>query len=182
MKHAMHANLILVGPMGAGKTAIGKPLAALGGWRFVDADRLLEERLGVSIADIFAMEGEAGFRQRESALLSELLAESGQLIATGGGVILAEENRRLIKKSGIVVHLALSVAGQLQRLQQDRSRPLLQCPDRAERLQAMAQLRTPLYDEVADLRFSSEGLSVDAASRRLHGLLRCHFSHCLQEP
>lgn len=160
-------NLVFVGPTGAGKTSIGKRVAERLGLRFVDADQRLEELTGASVALIFECEGEAGFRAREHALIAELCAGEGQLIATGGGAVLDPENRRVLRERGFVVHLDVSVAQQLQRLDRDRARPLLQAPDREARLQAMAEQRGPLYAEIADLRFVSDGLGVGVAAERL---------------
>ena len=123
-------NLSLIGPMGAGKTAIGKRLAPRLGLAFVDADHALVERTGVSIAEIFEREGEAGFRAREAALLAELLAGEGVLLATGGGAVLAPANRALLAARSRVVHLRVDVRQQLRRLAHDRQRPLLQTPCR----------------------------------------------------
>ncbi len=160
-------NLVFVGPMGAGKTSIGKRVAERLGLRFVDADHRIEELTGASVALIFECEGEAGFRARERALIAELCAGEGQLIATGGGAVLDADNRRALRERGFVVHLHASVPQQLQRLDRDRTRPLLQAPDRETRLRAMAEQRGPLYAEIADLRFESDGLTVGVAAERL---------------
>ena len=161
------ANLALVGPTGAGKSSIGKRLAHALALEFVDADRVLEARTGASVADIFACEGEAGFRRRESALLAELLSGHDQLIATGGGVVLAPANRALLAREAWVVHLDVGVDEQLRRLSRDRTRPLLQRPDREAVLTAMAAERAPLYAEVADLRLSTDGCTPEQACRVL---------------
>lgn len=182
MKSAMHpaillhkpANLVLIGPMGAGKTSIGKRLADALGLRFVDADRELEQRTGASIAQIFDCEGETGFRRRESQLLAELLASQQVLIATGGGVVLAAENRAALARRAFVVHLHVSVAGQLQRLGRCRNRPLLQRPDREQALTQMAAIRNPLYAQVADLHFDTEDHDPDEAAHLLQQLLQQH--------
>lgn len=161
------ANLVLVGPMGAGKSSIGKRLAHALTLEFVDADRVLEARTGASVAEIFACEGEAGFRRRESTLLAELLGGHGQLIATGGGVVLSAENRALLAREAYVIHLDVGVAEQLKRLARDRTRPLLQRPDREAVLQAMAAERAPFYAQVADLRLDTDGRTPDQACRLL---------------
>ncbi len=161
------ANLVLAGPMGAGKSSIGKRLAHALSLEFIDADRVLEARTGASVADIFACEGETGFRRRESALLAELLSGQNQLIATGGGVVLAADNRALLAREAYVIHLDVSVAEQLKRLARDRTRPLLQREDRDAVLQAMATDRAPLYAEVADLRLDTNGCTPDQACRLL---------------
>ncbi|KAA2285175.1 shikimate kinase [Arenimonas fontis] len=168
-------NLVLVGPMGAGKTSVGKRLAERLGLRFVDCDQRLEQLTGAAVPVIFDCEGEAGFRRRESALIAELMRERGLLVATGGGAVLAAENRALLSARGFVVHLATGVDQQLERLARDRQRPLLNAPDRRARLQALAAQRDPLYAEVADLVFASDGLAVAAAADRLATLLARHW-------
>ena len=166
------ANLILVGPMGAGKTAIGRRLAERFGLLFIDLDQAIEAATGVRVADVFEREGEAGFREREARQLAEVLAGSDQLVATGGGAVLREGNRQLMRERGFIVHLAVSVEEQLRRLAHDRARPLLQRPDRAEALQAMAIQREPLYAGLADLRFESTGLGPAQSCEGLVPLLR----------
>lgn len=145
------SNLILIGPMGVGKTTHGKWLARQLGRAFVDLDAYIENRTGASIADIFELEGEAGFRRRESEALAAVLAGDGQVIATGGGAVLNEDNRRLMRQRGLVMHLHIPPEQQLQRLANDRKRPLLQGGDRASRLQELYEIRTPMYRACADL-------------------------------
>lgn len=169
-------NIVLVGPMGAGKTSIGKRLAEALSLAFVDADHVIEERTGVRIVEIFEHEGEAGFRRRESAVLAELLTMPGQLLATGGGVVLAAENRRLLASNGLIVHLDVGVDEQLKRLAKDRQRPLLQRPDRETVLREMAKARGPLYAEVAHLHLCTDGLSPAQASQRLLAMLSVQHS------
>lgn len=169
------SNLILVGPMGAGKTCIGRRLAQRCGLRLVDADREIERRTGASVATIFDCEGEAGFRQRERTMLAELLAGDGLLLATGGGAVLDAGNRELLMTRGFVVHLHVTPAQQLQRLARDRSRPLLARPDRDAALRDLAQVREPLYAQVADLRFDTGNLSAATAAARLAGQLDSHW-------
>ncbi len=167
------ANLILVGPMGAGKSCIGRRLAAHYGLRLVDADREVEQRTGASVGTIFECEGEAGFRARERAVLAELLADDGVLLATGGGAVLDADNRRLLRTRGFVVHLQVSPEQQLARLSRDKTRPLLQREDRDVVLTEMAARRAPLYAEVADLQFDTDGfLAADAAARLIEQLGR----------
>ena len=160
-------NLILVGPMGAGKTSIGRRLAERLGLAFVDADVALETTTGATVNLIFELEGEAGFRERERQLLADLCAQRGLLIATGGGAVLDSSTRRVLAASGFVVYLRTGVERQLERLKRDRTRPLLRAPDRRERLQAMAAQRGPLYEEIADLTFDSDRASVGAACETL---------------
>jgi len=160
-------NLVLVGPMGAGKTSIGRRLADRFGLRFVDADQHVEQRTGARIPTIFEHVGEAGFREREAAALAELLAGDGLLVATGGGAVLGEANRKLMRERGFVVYLRAGVEAQLQRLQRDRSRPLLQRADREQVLRDLAAVREPLYREVADLTLDTDGLTAAEAAGRL---------------
>jgi shikimate kinase len=168
-------NLVLVGPMGAGKTSIGRRLAESLGLAFVDADRDIELRTGAAVGTIFDCEGEAGFRARECSALEELLRGCDQVISTGGGAVLDAGNRRRMRERGFVVHLQVSVAGQLQRLARDRTRPLLQRDDREQVLHAIAIERAPLYAEVADLSFDTEGLGSGDAAMALAKLLERHW-------
>ena len=168
-------NLALVGPTGAGKTSIGRRLGERLGLDFVDMDREIEAHAGTSVATIFAAEGEPGFRARESAMLRELLAGEGRLVATGAGAVLDAGNRRLLRERAFIVHLHIDASGQLQRLARDRTRPLLQREDREDVLRAMAAQRDPLYTEVADLRFDTTGLAADAAAEALAALLQSRW-------
>ena len=144
-------NLFFVGPMGAGKSTIGRRTAELLGLPFFDLDHEVEEHSGASIPLIFDVEGEDGFRRRETAALLDFSARSGIALATGGGAVLAAENRRCLRDHGFVVFLETSIEEQLARLARDRKRPLLAAPDRRERLQQLAAIRDPLYREIADL-------------------------------
>ena len=169
------ANLILVGPMGAGKSCIGRRLAEHYALRLVDADREIEQRTGASVATIFECEGEAGFRARETATLAELLAGDEHLVATGGGAVLDPANRRLLRERGFVVYLRIDVHGQLQRLARDRARPLLQREDREDVLRQLALVREPLYAEVADLGFDTGDMAPAGAAAALAQLLAAHW-------
>ena len=159
-------NLILVGPMGAGKTTLGRRLAQHFGLEFHDLDHELELHTGASVALIFELEGEAGFRGRERAMLERLCRVDGQVLATGGGSVLDPENRALMRRSGFVVYLPATPAQQLTRLKRDRQRPLLATPDRAARLQELAEVREPLYREVADLVLPESALAPERAIQR----------------
>ncbi len=165
-------NLVLIGPMGAGKTSIGKRLASRLGLRFVDCDHRLEEVTGAPVPLIFECEGEAGFRARETALVAELMRGEGQLVATGGGAVLAEANRLRLRERGFVVHLQVSVDQQIERLARDRSRPLLAVGDKRSRLESLALERGPIYRELADLAFDADGLGVAVAAERLGALVQ----------
>lgn len=165
------SNIILIGPTGAGKSAIGRRLAARLELAFIDLDQQIEHDSGARIQLIFEVEGEAGFRRRESQALVAACRGRQRLIATGAGVVLDAQNRARLAEGGYVVHLHTSVDQQLQRLNRDRSRPLLRTPDRRERLQSMAVERGPLYRQLADLSFCSDGLSVSVATERLLALV-----------
>lgn len=143
-------NLVLVGPMGAGKSTLGRLLASRLGFAFRDTDTLIEERCGATIAWIFDVEGEQGFRERESAMIREQSLGSGIVLATGGGAVVREENRRLLASMGFVVYLQTSVREQLARTRRDRKRPLLQNADREKVLSELLAAREPFYREVAD--------------------------------
>lgn len=168
-------NLILVGPMGAGKSCIGRHLASSAGLRLIDLDREIERRAGANINAIFEQEGEAGFRRRECLALAELLAIDGVLVATGGGVVLDADNRRLLCERGFVVHLHAEPATQLARLAGDTTRPLLQRDDPGAVLRELAMQRAPLYAQVADLRFATDGLDATEVAAQLAGQLRLHW-------
>ncbi|MDQ5941547.1 MAG: shikimate kinase, partial [Pseudomonadota bacterium] len=144
-------NIYLVGLMGAGKTTIGKVLARRLGWRFVDSDQEIEARTGVSIPTIFEIEGEAGFRRRECSIIRELTTLQNIVMATGGGVVLAPENRECLRSNGMVVYLDVSPNQLYERTRRDKNRPLLQVENPLQRLQALHSERAPLYREVADL-------------------------------
>ncbi|HTI96771.1 MAG TPA: shikimate kinase AroK [Rudaea sp.] len=144
-------NLFLVGPMGAGKSTLGKRVAETLDLPFFDLDHEIQAQCGADVALIFDIEGECGFRRRESAMLAEFAARDGIVLATGGGAILADENRDLLRARGFVVFLETTVDEQLERLARDRKRPLLAAPDRRERLEQLAAQRNTLYREIADL-------------------------------
>lgn len=171
-------HLVLVGPMGAGKSSLGKRLAKAWGLTFVDLDHAIEARAGMGIPAIFASEGEPGFRQRERATLAEVLAREACVIATGGGAVLDADNRTLMRQRGFVVYLQIDVEEQLARLASDHSRPLLAGVDRTEVLTRLAAARAPLYAEVADLTFSPTGMSRSEAAERL----AAHLEPLWQQP
>lgn len=149
----MHTSTyILIGPMGAGKSTIGRLLAKELNLPFKDSDKEIEERTGASIPLIFDVEGEAGFRDREQAVITELSTESGLVLATGGGAVLRAENRQAMAHSGaVVIYLHASVEHQLARTARDRNRPLLQTENPGQVLADLLALRDPLYREVATL-------------------------------
>jgi shikimate kinase len=173
-------NLVLVGPMGAGKSVIGRRLAERFSLVFVDSDQAIVERTGASIASLFEHSGEAGFREHERAVLQRVLGMPGHLISTGGGAVLNADSRRKMREHGFVVYLRVSVASQLQRLQRDRSRPLLQRGDRERVLHALHAVREPLYREVADLILDTDHLNPAEATAQL--VVRLAASWKLPEP
>jgi shikimate kinase len=143
--------LILVGMMGAGKTTVGRELARRREMRFADCDHELIARTGVAISVIFEIEGEAGFRQRETRMLDELTADTDIVIATGGGVVLDPANRALLSQRGIVIYLNVPPHILWERTRRDRSRPLLQVDDPRARIVELHRQRDPLYREIADI-------------------------------
>jgi shikimate kinase len=145
------SNLFLIGPMGSGKSAVGKQLSRLLRLPFYDSDIEIERRTGVDVPYIFEKEGEAGFRQRESETIEALTAMEQIVLATGGGAVLLPENRRMLAERGRVVYLKTSVAQQAERVRQGRARPLLSNVDPAAKLEALMELRAPLYLEIADI-------------------------------
>ena len=137
--------------MGAGKTTIGRQLAKLLGLEFLDSDHEIETHTGVNIPLIFEIEGEEGFRERESAMLDTLTRREHILLATGGGAVLRAQNREFLKTRGTTIYLHATVDNLLQRTRFDRNRPLLQTADPRAKLEALMQEREPLYREVASL-------------------------------
>ncbi len=143
-------NIILIGPMGSGKTTVGKQLAKRLRLDFVDSDHMIEERCGVSISTIFDIEGEDGFRKRETKMLTELCDRAGVVLATGGGAITTEENRILLRK-GYVIYLKTSIETQIARTQKNQNRPLLENVDAQAKLSQLMEERGVLYEQEADL-------------------------------
>lgn len=147
----MRNNIYLIGPMGVGKTTIGRILARRLGMEFADADYEIEHRTGVSIATIFDIEGEEGFRQRESGVVQELADRSGIVLATGGGAVLAEANRRVMRDSGLVIYLRAPIDILVERTRSAKHRPLLQRGDPKQVLESLLAVRGPIYEAAADL-------------------------------
>jgi shikimate kinase len=144
-------NIYLVGLMGAGKTTIGRHLAKSLSVPFYDSDKAIEESTGVDIPTIFEFEGEEGFRDREQKMIQQMTQLEGIVLATGGGTILREENRRLLKENGFIVYLQCSVERILERTRRDTQRPLLKADNPRERIEDLFRQREPLYLSCADL-------------------------------
>jgi shikimate kinase len=151
-----HRNIILIGPMGSGKSTIGNIIARRLHREFQDSDHFIEERTGVDVARIFDVEGEQGFRDRESNALTELLSENNRVIATGGGSVLRRQNQQLLKQKGYIVFLDTTVNQQMQRLQRDKKRPLLQTENPRQRLESLLLERRPIYLDLADLAVKTD--------------------------
>ncbi|MBC8007449.1 MAG: shikimate kinase AroK [Prolixibacteraceae bacterium] len=164
-------NIFLVGMMGAGKTSVGRVLAKRMNKVFYDSDHVIEERTGVKIPVIFEIEGETGFRHRESSVLEELTAFAEVVLATGGGAVLARENRERLRNRGTVVYLRASVKDLLNRTRHDKNRPLLQTADPRARLNELYEMRDPLYREVAHVTIDTGSQSLTTLVNRLHQVL-----------
>ncbi|MDO4776057.1 MAG: shikimate kinase [Cardiobacteriaceae bacterium] len=161
--------IMMIGPMGAGKTSLGKRLANRLRWRFVDTDQALIARTGVDIPTIFAQEGEEGFRRREHEMLCDILQKPHDtVVACGGGIVLDPRNRELIGKQALVIFLDVSVERQIERIGQDRNRPLIHAADQRQHLLDMRSVRLPLYKSLADITVSTDGNNF---SRTFHALL-----------
>lgn len=159
--------LFLVGPMGVGKTTIGKILADELHLPFFDSDREIESRAGADIPWIFDVEGESGFRVRETRIIEELSALESLILATGGGAVLAQKNRKMLSERGTVVYLKASLKQLLHRTSRDKKRPLLQTDDPKAALEKILQLREPLYQEVADIIVSTENKNPKTVAREI---------------
>ena len=173
---ATHPQLpvFLVGMPGAGKTTIGKALARHLQRPFLDLDHELERRCGVRIPTIFDLEGEAGFRRRETCALDECTRQPGIVLATGGGAVLAAENRRLLRERGMVVYLKARAIDLYHRTRHDRNRPLLQNPDPLGTLSRLLEQREPFYEEIADLTIETGRHPVQHVVRRVLPLLQTY--------
>jgi shikimate kinase len=165
-------SIFLTGPMGAGKSTIGRQLAKQLSMSFHDSDHEIEQRTGVDIPLIFELEGEAGFRKREAEVIDALTRLPGIVLATGGGAILDPENRTRLASRGKVIYLYTSVDQQLSRTSHDRNRPLLQSPDPRTTLEELLAIRDPLYREVADLIIDTDGMRVRDVVRKIVQLLK----------
>lgn len=172
----IQGNIFLVGLMGAGKTSVGRQLARRLGKTFVDSDQEIERATGVRIPVIFEIEGEAGFRERETRILAELVRQRDIVLATGGGAVLAPENRALLSANGTVIYLRATPVELWKRTRHDRNRPLLRTADPLVRLVELFEQRDPLYTSVADLVVETGTQSVGRLVHRLVHELAFHQS------
>ncbi|AWB66493.1 shikimate kinase AroK [Saccharobesus litoralis] len=160
-------NIFLVGPMGAGKSTIGRQLAQELHLEFVDSDSEIERRTGADIAWVFDVEGEEGFRRREEKVIFELTEQQGIVLATGGGSVISKEVRNRLSARGFVVYLETTIDKQVARTQKDKKRPLLQTKDPRQVLIDLAQVRNPLYEEVADLVVKTDEQSAKVVAKEI---------------
>lgn len=164
--------LFLIGLMAVGKTTVGRMLSASLGWSFVDTDQLIEERAGADISWIFDVEGEAGFRAREAAVIEEATLWDNVVLATGGGAVLDPRNRTYLGGRGTVLYLDSSLDRLVDRTRKDQRRPLLQGGDAREKLAELKRIRGPLYAEIADYRFVTDRQGPKVLARRIEQQLR----------
>ena len=168
----MARNIFFVGPMGAGKTTIGRQLAKQLKRDFYDSDREIEQRTGVSIPLIFELEQEEGFRKREQAMIDELTQLENIVLATGGGAVLAPENRNHLSTRGYVIYLYAPISQLLRRTSNDKNRPLLQTDNPRQKLEQLMAVRDPLYREVADTVIKTDNLPVKQVVKQIIQLSR----------
>jgi shikimate kinase len=169
---AVKRNIFLIGPMGSGKTAVGRQLARLFHLTFYDSDADIEARTGVDIAFIFEKEGEAGFRARERESIDRLTRLPSIVLATGGGAVIDAGNRRVLAERGVVVYLETSIDQQLERTRHGRHRPLLNDTDPEDKLRELMQRRAALYAEIAQITVSTDGRRVQMVADEIQHELR----------
>ncbi|AZR74179.1 hypothetical protein BBF96_12700 [Anoxybacter fermentans] len=160
-------NIVLIGMMGSGKTTVGKMLAKEMSLNFVDTDKELEEKIGRSISEIFATDGEDEFRRLEEEIVKQVAERGGQVIATGGGVVLKPENIKVLRKKGIIIFLYTAPQVLIKRLKDDDSRPLIKCSDPERRLKELLRIRLPLYRKAAQIEVDTGRLTPDQVVRVL---------------
>lgn len=160
-------NIFLIGPMGSGKTTVGRLLAQKLSLSFVDSDHEIEEHTGVDIPLIFEKEGEEGFRKRETEIIDELTQRKNIVLATGGGAVIKEANRHNLINRGLVIYLQADIKHLLRRTRKDRNRPLLQGPNPEQALKEIMQTREPLYQQAADHVINTGKYSVQAIIKQI---------------
>ena len=164
-------NIFLVGPMGAGKSTIGRQLAQQLNMEFFDSDQEIERRTGADVSWVFDVEGEEGFRDREEKVINELTEKQGIVLATGGGSVKSRETRNRLSARGVGVYLETTIEKQLARTQRDKKRPLLQVDTPREVLEQLAQERNPLYEEIADVTIRTDEQSAKVVANQIIHLL-----------
>jgi shikimate kinase len=174
---SVSGRIFLIGPMGAGKSTIGRHLAELLHKTFLDSDHEIEARTGASVALIFEIEGEEGFRRRESVIIEELTNRDDVVVATGGGAILAPSNREVLKNRGIVVYLQAPIDTLIARTQRDRSRPLLQDGERRARFEEIMRVREPLYLETAHIVAATDHRAPVVVAQEAAAKIRAWLGH-----
>ena len=167
-------NIILIGPMGSGKTSTGRMLAKEMGYAFADTDEEVTKRTGVSVAHIFDVEGEEGFRKRECLALKECLNDNKTVVSTGGGIVLSKEIRDLLQDRGTVVYLQTSIRSQVKRTASTNNRPLLQNKDPKETFEKLMLTRAPLYEEIADITIMTDNKSLQEMSKEIQRAINEH--------
>jgi len=160
-------NIFLVGPMGAGKSTIGRHLAQMLHLDFHDSDHEIEQRTGADIAWVLDVEGEEGFRRREAQVIGDLSERQGIVLATGGGSVQSKDIRNYLSARGIVVYLETTIDKQVARTQRDKRRPLLQVDDPREVLESLAEIRNPLYEEIADVIVKTDEQSAKIVANQI---------------
>ena len=160
-------NIILIGPMGSGKTSIGKKMSKMIHFKFVDTDSLIEQKTGVNIPTIFEHEGEKGFREREAKVLQEISSSKNTVIGTGGGIIVLKENREIIKNLGFTVFLTASIKELAYRTEYDKNRPLIKNEDAESKLEILMKERKKYYEECADMKVSTEQYDATKISKMI---------------
>ena len=165
-------NVFLVGPMGVGKTTIGKVLAEQLDLQFFDSDREIETATGADIPWIFDVEGESGFRSRESRMIDQLSGKSNIVLATGGGAVLAEENRKHLSERGTVVYLQASIAQQVERTSRDKNRPRLQTGDAEKKNRELMEVRETWYKDIADIVIDTNRHNARSVSQEINKILQ----------
>ena len=168
----MTENIFLIGLMGAGKSTIGKQLARELGKDFRDSDSEIENRTGVSIDVIFDIEGERGFRRRETGMLKELVEKRGIVLATGGGAVLALENRQMLRDNGLIIYLRATAEHLAGRVRLDRKRPLLQSGDKLVKIRELLAQREPIYKELADMVIETNNRSIPRVVRHISKMVK----------
>jgi shikimate kinase len=168
----MPKNIIFVGPMGAGKTTIGRQIAKTLGRTFYDSDKEIEKRTGATIPLIFELEKEAGFRLRESAMIKELLTKTNIVLGTGGGAVLSEKNRKFMSEHGYVIYLCAPLEQLVHRTARDKNRPLLQTKNPRKTIEELLAARDPLYREIADHVLETDKLTVRQVVSKIQKIIK----------